>query len=53
MNKIMYKIVATTKEGVTFENELNAKKKDIVNIVFKLKQQGLEVEVYQIKKIFG
>ena len=48
-----YKIVATTVEGVKFENELTINKLKLINVVFKLREQGLMVEVYEIKKLLG
>lgn len=45
-----YKVVATTKEGVRFENEMVECDK-VIEVIKKLKSQGLTVEVYKIEKI--
>ncbi len=47
-----YKIIATTKEGVKFENEIVECDK-VIEVVIKLRNQGLTVEVYKMEKIFG
>ena len=51
MNRIMYKIVATTKEGVKFEGETDRYNR-VLEITEKLAEQGMEnIEVYRIEKI--
>ena len=51
MNRIMYKIVVTTKEGVTFEGVTDSNNR-LLEIIKKLDEQGMEnIEVYRIEKI--